>query len=313
MSVIGVWETHDGREGDLTIDSGTLRRVFWVQTDNAHDGPLVARDAPGVPQLYSVYFDGYAVNLNYVVKRKSATNADGSQKLWKVEVEYEAKLNPDDDQRNPTLRPAEYSWSTGSTSEEMLTDVGGQTVQNSVQQPFDPAVERNRAFSILTITRNESSYDDKAMDAYRDTLNSSPIFGYDAREGRMDSINAVTEYDQEFGAYWRVTYTIHFRNSSKWFITIASDHRLMDVSGTPTTGAPAPGPWDITRRNIGTLCRKTAGAKADVALDSQGNHLPDPVDLKPNGTKVDSLEPEIFWWIFSPYSPRSWSPLRLEP
>ena len=311
MSVVAVWETHDGREGDLTIDSGTLRRVFWVQTDNAHDGPLVARDAPGVPQLYSVYFDGYAVNLNYVVNRKSATNADGSQKLWKVEVEYEAKLNPNDDERNPTLKPAVYAWSTGTASVPMLVDVRSQKVENAVQQPFDPAVERNIAFSILTITRNEASYDDSAMAAYRNTLNSTPIFGYGAREGYMDSINATSEYDQEFGAYWSVTYTIHFRDSSTWAPTIASNRRLRISGGTISTGADAPGSWDITQRNIGTRYKKAAADTTTVvAVDAQGNQEPDPVDLKDDGTRVYE---DSYWWIFYPYANKSWTPLHLEP
>jgi len=314
MSVIAVSETHDGREGEETTDAAVLRRVFWVRTDSTHDNAQVVLSHPAIPQRYTFYFDGYNVNLNMVAKRRRAENQGGSQKLWKVEIEYEAKLSPDDDEENPTLRPAEYAWSDVESSEEMTEDSAGQKVQNSVKQPFDPAVERDKTTAALTITRNESSFSSVAMDDYKNTLNGSPIFGYASREGRMKSITATSEFDAKYGAYWRVTYVIYFRKASHWVPSIPSDHRLyLNDSGVPTTGAAAPAPWDITRRNNGTQYRKDAGTKALAAKDDSGLQESDPVDLKPNGTRVNSLTEDPYWWIFKPYLTLSWYPLRLEP
>jgi len=316
MSVVSVKETHEGRGGDSSRDSATLRRVFKVQTDSVRDGALVARDAPGIPALGDTYFDGTTENANYLAKNKSATNEDGSQKLWRVEVEYETRTvtSGPDPELIPPLRAPDYSWATGSSPQEMLLDVNGKVVQNSAKQPFDPAVERNNSFRILTIGRNEASFNAYAMESYIDTLNSTPIFGYAAREGRIDAIDAVVEYDANYGAYWRVTYVIHFRKTSQWAPTIASDHRLWDISGAPTVDAPAPGPWDITRRNVGTTYLKTTGAtKPSRALDPSGVFLSDPVDLEANGTlPATQVGFTPYWWIFYPYATMSWFPLRLD-
>lgn len=305
MSVISVWETHDGREGEQTPDAITLRRTFWAKTDSSKDGsPTVLTDGR-LPALYDFYFDGYVENRYFICKRRTATNHDASQKLWKVEIEYEAMRAEDDDKQDPTLRPTEYTWSNGSVSVEMITDINEQKVENSVNQPFDPAIERDKCYRVLTISRNERTFSAVAMDAYVDTLNAAPIFGYVAREGRIVSIDAVSEFDPVYGAYWRVTYTIHFRVTAAWTPAIAVDHRL---GTTPTVL----GPWDVTRRNVGTKYRKTAGTKADAAKDSDGMQESDPVNLKANGTLLDETTDTPYWWIFYPYPTFAWFPLRLD-
>jgi hypothetical protein len=315
MSVISVKETHEGREGDLTADSASLRRVFLVRTDDVRDGALTVRDAAGIPALYSTYFDGTTANASYIAKRKTATNLDGSQKAWRVEVEYET-LNSDTGSEAsllPQLRPAEYTWATGSAQQEMLIDKLAQPVKNSVGDPFDPPVERNNSYRILTIVRNELSFSGYDTDAYVDTLNSAPIFGYDAAEGRIDSIDATVEYDANYGAYWRVTYVIHFRKTAQWAPTIASNRRLQISSGTISTGATAPGPWDVTRRNIGTRYKKTSGStKANMAKDDAGIYVSDPIDLADDGTRNDDPGDTPYYWIFFPYARASWAPLRLD-
>jgi len=315
MSVVRVRETHEGREGDSTADSATLRRVFLVETDNVRDGALTVRDDPRIPALYSTYFDGTTEDSRYVARRKTATNRDESQKLWRVEVEYET-LNSDTGNEAslvPALRPSEYSWTTGSAQQEMLLDRLAQPVKNSVGDPFDPPVERNNSFRILTIVRNESSFSGYDSDGYVDTLNSAPIFGYAAAEGRMDSIDATVEYDANYGAYWRVTYVIHFRKTAQWAPTIASNRRLQISGGTISTGAPAPGPWDITRRNVGTRYKKASGStKANMAKDDAGIYVSDPIDLADDGTRNDDPGDTPYYWVFFPYGRASWSPLRLD-
>jgi hypothetical protein len=315
MSVISVKETHEGREGDLTADSATLRRVFVVQTDNVRDGALTVRDAAGIPALYSTYFDGTTEDARYIARRKTAANLDGSQKAWRVEVEYET-LNSDTGSEAsllPQLRPAEYTWATGSAQQEMLIDKLAQPVENSVGDPFDPPVERNNSFRILTIVRNELSFDAYETGRYVDTLNSAPIFGYEAAEGRIDSIDATVEYDATYGAYWRVTYVIHFRMTAQWAPTIASNRRLQISSGTISDSAPAPGPWDITRRNIGMRYLKAASdVTKEKAKDPGGAYADEPIDLSFDGTRNDDEDDTPYFWVFFPYARASWAPLRLD-
>lgn len=303
MSVVSVTESHDGREGEIGTDSATLRRVFWVRTDNTKDGAIVALNAPGVPLLYSVYFDGLVVNLNYVAKRKTATNHSDSQKLWKVEIEYEAKSSENDDEQNPVNKPATYSWSDFSTAVEMLVDTAERKCENTAYQPFDPPIETLKVTDVLTITRAEASYDSNAMAYYKNTLNPTPIFGWGARTGRMDSISATSEFDPEYGAYWNVTYAIHFRLESSWVPTIAQAQLI---------GATNIGPWDEARRNVGT--RYKNGSKVDTARGIDGYEFSDPVDLKEDGEKLafaDRATP--FYIVFKPFADKSWSALRLEP
>lgn len=305
MSVVSVTESHDGREGEIDTESGTLRRVFWVRTDNAKDGAIVALNAPGVPPLYSVYFDGLVVNLNYVAKRKNATNHSDSQKLWKVEIEYEAKSSENDDEQNPVNKPATYAWSDFSTAVEMIKDTAENKVENTANQPFDPPIETLKVTDVLTITRAEASYDSNAMAYYKNTLNPTPFFGWGSRTGRLDSISATSEFDPEYGAYWNVTYVIHFRLESSWVPTIAQA-QLINATNI--------GPWDEARRNQGTRELITS-TKLRAAADPAGKEFSDPVDLDAAGKRLAVTDPatDPFYVVFKPFADKSWSPLRLEP
>lgn len=306
MSVVSVTESHDGREGEIDTDSGSLRRVFWVKTNNPKDSAIVVRDHQLIPPMYAAYFDGLVVNPNYVVKRKTATNHSESQMLWKVEVEYEAKQDENDTEQNPPLKPPVYAWSDFSTAFEMLVDTSepARKCENTANQPFDPPIETLKVTEVLTITRAESSYDPDDMKAYKNTLNRSPIFGFAAGEGRIESIGAVSEFDPEYGKYWTVTYIIHFRDTSLWVPEIAAAQLL--PAGTSLE------PWDETRRNVGT--RYKNGTKIDPARGLDGYQFTDPVDLKANGERLaDADAANPFYIVFKPFKKKSWTALDLEP
>lgn len=306
MSVVAVWESHDGREGDQETDSATLRRVFWVRTNNPKDGSLTAINAPGVPPLYTPYFDGLTVHLGYVVKNRRATNHSDSQMLWKVEIEYEQKNDEEDDENNPLNKPATYDWSDFSTSVEMIVDTATNKVENTAHQPFDPGIETLKSTDVLTITRNEQSYNAWRMEDFKNTLNATPIFGWAAREGRIDSISAKSEYDAEYGAYWTVTYVIHFRITTRWVPTIPAN-RLINQTSI--------GPWDEVRRNVGTRYKLASGStKTDAAVGNNGLQESDPVDLKDDNTRLPLADlGSPYYCVFLPFYDFSWSPLRLEP
>lgn len=310
MAVTSVKERASGRDGDRTPEGGTIRRSFIVRTDNHLTAQSTILNDARIPRLFSYYYNGGEVNLAYVAKKITPRQIDGSLYDWEVTVEYESKTSENEEQQNPTLRPAVYTWSTQQATVELLVDADDREVENSIGDPFDPAIETSRSFEVVTIERNESSFDGHNMGVYINSLNRSDIFGYSPREGRIESISARSNYDPDFGTYFSVTYEIHFRNSYDWVPKIPAAQIL--PSGKQV------GPWDVTRRNVGWRYKKSANCNPSSevscirAAETQGFQDPIPVDLAENGTKLNPGDPALYW-VFEPYLTFSWTKLHLEP
>lgn len=315
MAVTWVRERHAGRDAERTADTGDLRRQFIVQTDDVRTAQLTILGDARIPRRYSWYSNGGEMSLAYVAKRHSIRQIDNSLYLWEVTVHYEAKTKEDDDEPNPTLRPADYSWSSEQATVDLLVDKRSRKVQNTFGDPFDPGIETTRTFSVLTIERNEASYSQIDKEQYVNTLNAAPIFGYARREGRIDSVNARSAYDPDYGSYWRVTYVMHFRDSTTWVPVIDSGRLL--PSGVYGGGNPL-SPWFNVVRNIGSRYRRnnTCDRAADLDCVKQasdgGFQSPLGVDLHPTDhTKLDpGTDP--YWNVFEPFETKSWTPLGLE-
>lgn len=315
MAVTSVKERHAGRDAERTSDTGELRRSFIVQTDNVRTAQASILGDLRIPRLYSFYQNGGEVNINYVAKRHSVRQIDESLYLWEVTVHYEAKKNEDDDQANPTLRPADYTWTSEQATVDLLIDKRGRKVQNTFGDPFDPGIETTRTFAVLTIERNEATYDHYDKEQYINTLNSARIFGYSRQDGRIDSISGRSVYDPDFGAYWRVTYVIHFRDWQYWVPEFSDASRLLP-SGSYNRATLSP--WFTIVRNMGYRYRRDNTCNRSTDLDcvkqasDGGFQSPLGVDLHPTDhTKLDpGTEP--YWNVFEPYETKSWAPLRLE-
>lgn len=303
MAIVSVVETHQNRDGERTIEGGRLRRAFIVRTSAVGDSLVTVLNASGIPALYSTYTNGTESAANWILKRKTPRQDSNSPLVWFVECDYEPRTSADDEEANPVQRPPKLSWRTVQESREMLVDAYDRKAQNTAGDPFDSPVEADKSSRVLILTRNESSFSQTAADEYVNTLNQSPIFDYAAKEGRMISIDGETEFDPDFGEYFSVTYEIHFRKTSVWVPTIAAAKLI--PSGVTL------GPWDTTRRNIGTREKKSdTGDELHVTVDDNGLFIPEGVDLDASAIRVTAGS-DPFYIVLRPYLPKNWSPLAL--
>ncbi len=311
MAIAEVRETFQ-REGERTTEGGRLVRSFFVRTTAIGNGPvsvLTASDGVrAIPSIYSTYSNGTESAAFWILKRKTPRQHPDSPLVWTVDCEYEPMDREGDDEPDPVQRPAKYTWRTAQDSREFVVDAYDKKCANTAGEPFDEPTEADRAYAVLVIERNESTFTQTANDPYRNTLNQHPIFGYDVGEGRIVAIDGDSEFDPDYGVYWKVTIEIHFRLSSMWVPNITAA-KLLTQDGTQFSGTL--GPWDITRRNVGLRYKNTGDTKTDAALDRQGNQYATPVDLAANGTKLAHGQ-DPFYVVIRPYLKKNWNPLNIE-
>lgn len=311
MAIVSVNERHHGRTGTRDKKDSSLVRVFIVRTNSKGDGVGNVSNAIGIPRIGDAYNNGTEINLNYRAVRIEPRQMDESPYVWEVTVGYEVTNQDDED---PTNDPPVYAWSTANERVEMLKDSEGVKAVNVIGDPFDPAAEMDKAFTILTIERNEATYDSVAMDAYRNTLNKEPAFGYEKREGLLKAISARSQYDPDIGEYWKVTYELHFKKSADWSpsttgITLLPNGTIPSTSFAAVTTI---GPWDMTRRNIGTRYKRFSAATVLVtAGDAMGLQEVTAVDIATDGTRLP-VGTDPIYFVLRPFADKSWTPLNLE-
>lgn len=317
MAVVSVQPTHTNRTADIDAENGgRIVRPYIVRTDSKYDGSLVVANAADLPNLGSEYSAGGSESSsNWIAKRIIPRQRAESPLVWDVDVEYEPReaSGQGADDFDPQSQPTDYQWKTIQESTEMPVDSYGLKAQTTAGEPFEDAPSADKSYRELVITRNEASFSGYQMDEYVNTLNEAPIFGYDAKEGRIVSIDASGQYDPVFGGYWQVTYTIQFRKTSVWAATVDSNKIL--PNGTYPSGfaaVTAIGPWDIVKRNRGTMAKKAAGdAVAEPIIGTGGHQFSNGYDIAPNGLKRSESLGDPYYLVFRPYQPKNWTPLNL--
>ena len=175
------------------------------------------------------------------------------------------------DNDDPLSRPAEISWSQGSYSEVItkatrVSAEGGEAkempVTNSAGEPFDPPLEVEKSFLILTITRNQANFNPNTASSYTNATNSDKFFGFEAGKVKCKGISGVSVFEKN-RHFWKATYVFEIRES--W------DYELLDagyweiVAGKRKAiafqnGRPIPGPWPLDGAGL-------ALTEAQVAAD----------------------------------------------
>lgn len=133
---------------------------------------------------------------------------DGLQ--WLVSVEY-GPYDPTTWPLNPLDWPLRISWDQAKFEGVADRDINGDAVVNSAGQLFDPPATRDDSRWVLTIVRNEKTFDPKWADAYKDALNEDDFMGRGPGEWKIDSITSGDPiHDEDSGTkdgfYYAVTY-----------------------------------------------------------------------------------------------------------
>lgn len=113
-------------------------------------------------------------------------------------------------EENPLDEPADIQWGFAQFQKPVQYDINNQPILNSAGDPVtDQEIDDSRL--VLTVTRNEASFNPLLAFQYRDAVNATPFKGCPIGTVKVANIGAVEKHDKpDFGVYYTVTYTFHF-------------------------------------------------------------------------------------------------------
>jgi len=218
---------------------------------------------------------------------------------YEVTVNYGSPTAEEEKERqeNPRLiAPWNRPWTiaVGTQSESLAFDqaIDGKKIANSAGVRFDPPPQREETDLTIQVVRNHQQFDLAKARKYNNSTNADTFCAYAPASVR---INIVGEYQQEAKwIFWRVTYTLRFR-----------DGTMFEV----------PNPWDVRLAD--------RGFQQSIGLDAQmrpvlrpiknddGGPVTEPVLLDGSG-KPATKNAGTFWLQFQTYKRLSYAALGLE-
>jgi hypothetical protein len=217
MPVTSITELFDGRSGTFSPTEGRRYvRAFRVLTNAITDGPQTVKAAIGIK--YGDPYQGLGLvesesdQFAYVTSI-DAVQEDGDSIGWIVTVTYDwfssiyAGGGPD---ANPLLFPIDVTWSYRNQEIVAQYDNNGNAILNTAGDPFDPPVVIDDPRPMLTIVRNEATFNVPLNNQYRTAVNSDPFATYNAQMARVIQISGKPLFHQVIGWYWQVTYEFEF-------------------------------------------------------------------------------------------------------
>jgi hypothetical protein len=239
-----VREVFDGREGELNGDlERSYTRTFLVDSPFQNDDPMNIAIQTGIPRVWDPYITPRGIDMRaWCISSRPAL--EKGPYLWKVTSRYSSKppagSRPDQADPNPLLRPAIIKWATQTVQQAMEVtfdplDFAADPdilTANSAGDMYDPLPEIAARNLVLTVEKNQATYDEqKALD-YIDTMNDADWWGgkFHVWQARVDDINGSDVFEGGM-IYWKVQYVIHIRPSGYvWTLS------LVDIGGRELVG-----------------------------------------------------------------------------
>ena len=223
MSVVGTAKEIPRRE-KRTDREGTreYRRTFHVYTNNATDDANVVQNAPGLPQRFFPYTSSASFDLQALCTEINPRQMSGQPFIWEVEVVYSTEAeDEEDEQENPLAEPPDMEMTfdsrrtviVGTPDQTVLTSSGLSitgALKSSNGQIFDPPPEYDDYYPVLTVERNEASFNPALAVAFQNAVNEDTFFGAPPRSANIRMIGArkATKNGIKFA---RVRYVIAFK------------------------------------------------------------------------------------------------------
>lgn len=280
------------------------------------DGPYNVLNTPGLPAVGSPWnFD--ADDDQWATCRPEATvqTFDDIERIWTIEQTYSTK--PIDrcsttSVEDPLMEPPQISWSFVSYTEEASEDRFGKRITNSAHELIrGPVNEWSGHYLSVKITQNVALLNMAWLSAYIDTVNSEPIWGYDARDVKITNISADKKYRGQCEAYFTRTIEFECRPGRTEYmgpgtaneVTVGGHDRVVMDEGTKALHGKwnSDGQWELIQIN-GADPDPTNPTHFDRVTDKQGN----PIKVILNGHGVpwnpDDEQPDVsaHWCIHDP-------------
>lgn len=204
--------------------------------------------------------------------------------------------------------PPEVKWADAKFQTAVLQDTQtNKTILNTAGDPYDPPLMREETRHVLTVTRNEKTYDIEWISGYKDHVNSDVFLKYDpasdpqappdavAFDGfekntvKCASITGDRKYHSDWGWYYEVTYTFEFR-PIVWGYTADDVYQLSPVQQS----------WGFTEMVLNAGLRQKGSDGKPTPVIIAGAPVSTPVCLKEDGTYDSAADPYYQKWDILP-------------
>lgn len=225
--------------------------------------------------------EGQPIPDGKYIAQCTADKIEKALREWKVTIEYGTPSGGTSDP-NPLARPAVVTYASDERTEPyfMARNKDGNlaSVVNTAGERPDGFFERECGTLVITVQKNQDTFDPVAMAAIQYTTNSGTVTidgkGYAA--GTLLLKPPTAQKVTENVTYYQVTYQLKAK-AEGWYDSLA---------------------------NVGYSELK--GGKPVPILDKTGNRITKPWPLNTDGTKkanqTDTIDEIKFW----PYEPKSW-------
>ena len=228
MAVVG---TARPIQSQISVDEEFNRSytsTYEVITNDVTDGPALVLTANGLPQFGSEYVwynttDSYAfcVGGSATIREVKATRM-----LWVVTIKHETPKssksggkntrqpstgnpNPISERQDPRDEPWEISGSFAQFQRPAVKDMDGKPLQNTVEEPFIPAIEIDESRKTLVLRKNTGTINLSSWVNCSDKVNGTPMWGLLPRQVKLNQWNWTLRF---FGAgigYVENTFEFH--------------------------------------------------------------------------------------------------------
>lgn len=254
----------------------TYTLTYRVITNDPLDAGYIARTAVpwsiGDTYAFATEFDTGAYCLDI-----SANEDSDDGKQWLVTVQFGPISN--DIEEDPFAQAWEYSLDGQSVEVPFDVDVDGKAVCNSIGDPFQTATMRQMNQPILTVTRNEASFQ-PAYHLYANTVNSDVFYGGAPGTVLCQPVKQHREKSATYGYYWPTTFSMVYN----------------------------PDGWNVKLINQGFRSRNPRGVLKQILV--QGTPITEPCLLTPSGDVMPRGVPPVIL-EFKPYHKMPFSVLGL--
>lgn len=302
MAITSVELLFEGRGGNADwMQRRTYTRIYEVLTDDATDDAVTAGTAPGsLPVMGQSHPEDPAA---VVVSRAPSQDSDRPTR-WLVAIGYDTQppgsaspesaqgggsaqpveagggeTAPGEQPENPLSRPAKWRVTFERITEtardaykvdENGDNIGGtKPIANSAGDPFDPGIQVDRSYPVITITKNLPNLELAKMEELENAVNKTNWKGRAPRTVRCVGVEAESNWENGY-TFWAYTFSLAIK-SDNW------DERVLDAGYR----------W---RENVGSTVNPDW--RYYPFLDESGN--PRKGLLDGNGGKLADGEPEVF-------------------
>jgi hypothetical protein len=258
IDVIAKWS-------ERSADIGRRMRGYTVKTDSVTDTEDVVHKAAGLPK-YGAAYDGDAT---YMVTARTVKPLGPT--LWEAVVTWDRKVfNLQNPEEGPLSQPPEYRWSSAVSTEEVEKDAEGFALINTADEPITGVME-DFYDSVLTVTFNVASYDERLARQYRGAVNADEYRGAPPGTVLVSDITAVSRGQGSEQPYFSVGVELIFREDG-W------DRRFLNQGFREWVGLDTDADGNKIKRFAEITDKEKRKVTEPVHLNATGQRLVDGAD-----------------------------------